>query len=65
MIGFSVTVSGDQVSRRGALTGGYYDSRKSRLDGQQSILKFRKEISTSKKLQEEKRKKLERILLNL
>ena len=24
--------SGDQVSRRGALTGGYYDTRKSRLD---------------------------------
>ena len=24
--------TGDQVSRRGALTGGYYDTRKSRLD---------------------------------
>ena len=25
-------LAGDQVSRRGALTGGYYDTRKSRLD---------------------------------
>jgi len=27
-----ITLEGDQVSRRGALTGGYYDTRKSRLD---------------------------------
>ncbi|CAK9299188.1 unnamed protein product [Gordionus sp. m RMFG-2023] len=27
-----ITLDGDQVSRRGALTGGYYDTRKSRLE---------------------------------
>ena len=31
------TISGDQVSRRGALTGGYYDKRKSRLDSQRQV----------------------------
>lgn len=29
--------SGDQVSRRGALTGGYYDTRKSRLEMQRLV----------------------------
>nr|QIC49990.1 structural maintenance of chromosomes protein 3 [Actinia equina] len=32
-----ITLEGDQVSRRGALTGGYYDTRKSRLDLQKTI----------------------------
>lgn len=31
------TSSGDQVSRRGALTGGYYDTRKSRLEMQRLV----------------------------
>ncbi|GFS26293.1 structural maintenance of chromosomes protein [Elysia marginata] len=31
-----ITLDGDQVSRRGALTGGYYDTRRSRLDLQKS-----------------------------
>ncbi|KXJ23506.1 structural maintenance of chromosomes protein 3 [Exaiptasia diaphana] len=32
-----ITLEGDQVSRRGALTGGYYDTRKSRLELQRTI----------------------------
>lgn len=32
-----VPVLGDQVSRRGALTGGYYDTRKSRLEMQRLV----------------------------
>lgn len=56
-----VTMEGDQVSRRGALTGGYYDTRKSRLDCQQSIFKIREEISESKRKQQEKRGELERV----
>ena len=32
-----ITLDGDQVSRRGALTGGYYDKRKSRLDSQRQV----------------------------
>lgn len=38
----SVKLSGDQVSRRGALTGGYYDTRRSRLDLQKSKVELTK-----------------------
>lgn len=37
-------IEGDQVSRRGALTGGYYDSRKSRLDLHSDKVKLRQQI---------------------
>ena len=37
-------VTGDQVSRRGALTGGYYDSRKSRLDLHSDKVKLKQQI---------------------
>lgn len=39
---------GDQVSRRGALTGGYYDTRRSRLDLQKSKM----ELTEAKQAQE-------------
>ena len=58
---FCVLVLGDQVSRRGALTGGYYDSRKSRLDCQQSILTVQKEMTDCQQRHEEVQNKLERI----
>ncbi|KAI0216956.1 Structural maintenance of chromosomes protein 3 [Lamellibrachia satsuma] len=35
-----ITLDGDQVSRRGALTGGYYDTRKSRLELQKSKMEI-------------------------
>ncbi|KAG9473326.1 hypothetical protein GDO78_018273 [Eleutherodactylus coqui] len=34
-----ITLEGDQVSHRGALTGGYYDTRKSRLELQKDVRK--------------------------
>ncbi|CAG5134748.1 unnamed protein product, partial [Candidula unifasciata] len=37
-----ITLEGDQVSRRGALTGGYYDTRRSRLDLQKSKVELTK-----------------------
>lgn len=46
--GSSVLCLGDQVSRRGALTGGYYDTRWSRLDMQKSKM----ELATAKLQQE-------------
>ena len=58
-------MSGDQVSRRGALTGGYYDTRKSRLDLQKSKLEC---VQQLKQLEEEYGKhkgKLQYILLFL
>lgn len=44
-----ITLDGDQVSRRGALTGGYYDTRKSRLELQRGKL----ECLRSLKVQED------------
>eukprot|EP01135_Chromosphaera_perkinsii_P000613 Nk52_evm16s136 gene=Nk52_evmTU16s136 len=39
-----ITLDGDQVNRKGALTGGYYDSRRSRLEAMKSIKKWRNEL---------------------
>ncbi|XP_032229709.1 structural maintenance of chromosomes protein 3 [Nematostella vectensis] len=39
-----ITLDGDQVSRRGALTGGHYDTRKSRLDLQRTIWSSGKKV---------------------
>ena len=55
-------ISGDQVSRRGALTGGFYDVRKSRLACQQSIQQVKTEIDTYRVRHGEIREQLERIL---
>lgn len=41
--------SGDQVSRRGALTGGYYDNRKSRLDLHSDKVKLKAQIEEQEK----------------
>ncbi|CAB4031216.1 structural maintenance of chromosomes 3-like, partial [Paramuricea clavata] len=56
-----VTMEGDQVSRRGALTGGYYDTRKSRLDSQRSIQEVNTEIETYRARHGEVREQLEQI----
>ena len=50
------------MSRRGALTGGYYDTRKSRLDCQRSIQEVKAEIETYRRRHENVREELERIL---
>uniref|UniRef100_A0A8C9F410 Structural maintenance of chromosomes protein 3 n=1 Tax=Pavo cristatus TaxID=9049 RepID=A0A8C9F410_PAVCR len=39
-----ITLEGDQVSHRGALTGGYYDTRKSRLELQKDVRKAEEEL---------------------
>ena len=52
------------MSRRGALTGGYYDTRKSRLDCQHSIQEVKSEIEAYRTRHEGVRDELERILLN-
>jgi len=43
-----ITLEGDQVSRRGALTGGYYDTRRCRLELQKSKV----ELTANKQTQE-------------
>ena len=37
----AVTVEGDRADRKGALTGGYHDVRRSRLDGAKGVKKWR------------------------
>lgn len=54
---------GDQVSHRGALTGGYYDTRKSRLELQKDVRKAEEELSELEaKLNENLRRNIENIL---
>lgn len=57
---------GDQVSHRGALTGGYYDTRKSRLELQKDVRKAEEELGELEaKLNENLRRNIENILLFL
>lgn len=54
---------GDQVSHRGALTGGYYDTRKSRLELQKDMRKAEEELGELEaKLNENLRRNIEHIL---
>ncbi|XP_070540446.1 structural maintenance of chromosomes protein 3-like [Ptychodera flava] len=56
-----VTLEGDQVSRRGALTGGYYDTRKSRIEMQRGMIDLRERAEQQEKTYEEHREKLQKI----
>ncbi|KTG45990.1 hypothetical protein cypCar_00012965 [Cyprinus carpio] len=59
-----ITLEGDQVSHRGALTGGYYDTRKSRLELQKDMRKAEEELGELEaKLNENLRRNIEHILL--
>lgn len=61
-----LTFLGDQVSHRGALTGGYYDTRKSRLELQKDVRKAEEELGELEaKLNENLRRNIENILLLL
>uniref|UniRef100_A0A2K5EPD7 Chondroitin sulfate proteoglycan 6 n=1 Tax=Aotus nancymaae TaxID=37293 RepID=A0A2K5EPD7_AOTNA len=59
-----ITLEGDQVSHRGALTGGYYDTRKSRLELQKDVRKAEEELGELEaKLNENLRRNIENIFL--
>lgn len=59
----SIFHAGDQVSHRGALTGGYYDTRKSRLELQKDMRKAEEELGELEaKLNENLRRNIEHIL---
>lgn len=65
-ISHSILFLGDQVSHRGALTGGYYDTRKSRLELQKDVRKAEEELGELEaKLNENLRRNIENILLLL
>ena len=57
--------SGDQVSRKGTLTGGYYDSRKSRLEMQRQIWEHKEQLEAAEGEKAELRQQLEDIPLIL
>lgn len=54
-----ITLDGDQVSRRGALTGGYYDTRRSRLDLQKGKLEMTQKLTSQEEEYKEHKTKLE------
>ncbi|XP_052773319.1 structural maintenance of chromosomes protein 3-like [Mya arenaria] len=56
-----ITLDGDQVSRRGALTGGYYDNRRSRLDLHKSKEEYAEKVNTMESQYNEHKTKLEEI----
>ena len=60
---FCVWLLGDQVSRRGALTGGYYDTRRSRLDLQKGKMECIQQLQQQQREYEEHKAKLQNILL--
>lgn len=56
-----ITLEGDQVSRRGALTGGYYDMRRSRLDLQKGKMEYQQKLAVQEREYQEHKQKLEAV----
>ncbi|KAJ5108123.1 hypothetical protein N7456_004798 [Penicillium angulare] len=57
----AITPEGDRSDKRGALTGGFHDSRHSRLDAVKSVGKWRDEFETKKNRSNEIRKEMEQL----
>ncbi|KAL5361098.1 RecF/RecN/SMC [Aspergillus floccosus] len=57
----AITPEGDRSDKRGALTGGFHDSRQSRLDAVKNLAKWRDEYETKKTRGSEIRKELEKM----
>ncbi|KAJ5988090.1 hypothetical protein N7481_003300 [Penicillium waksmanii] len=57
----AITPEGDRSDKRGALTGGFHDSRHSRLDAVKSVGKWRDEYETKRNRGSEIRKELEKL----
>ncbi|KAL4961975.1 chromosome segregation protein SMC [Aspergillus stella-maris] len=57
----AITPEGDRSDKRGALTGGFHDSRLSRLDAVKNVAKWRDEYETKKNRGSEIRKELEKL----
>jgi structural maintenance of chromosome 3 (chondroitin sulfate proteoglycan 6) len=57
----AITPEGDRSDKRGALTGGYHDSRSSRLEAVKGLGKWRDEFETKKSRGSEIRKELEQL----
>lgn len=57
----AITPEGDRSDKRGALTGGYHDSRQSRLDAVKNVGKWRDEYETKRNRGVEIRRELEQL----
>ncbi|KAL4878042.1 RecF/RecN/SMC [Aspergillus karnatakaensis] len=57
----AITPEGDRSDKRGALTGGFHDSRQSRLDAVKNLTKWRDEYETKKNRGSEIREELEKL----
>lgn len=57
----AITPEGDRSDKRGALTGGFHDSRQSRLDAVKNLAKWRDELESKKNRGAEIRKELEKL----
>lgn len=57
----AITPEGDRSDKRGALTGGFHDSRHSRLDAVKTVGKWRDEYETKRNRGAEIRKELEKL----
>lgn len=57
----AITPEGDRSDKRGALTGGFHDSRQSRLDAVKNVGKWRDEYETKRSRGTEIRKELEKL----
>ncbi|KAE8412694.1 RecF/RecN/SMC [Aspergillus pseudocaelatus] len=57
----AITPEGDRSDKRGALTGGFHDSRQSRLDAVKNLAKWRDEVESKKTRGNEIRKELEHL----
>lgn len=55
-------MTGDQVSRKGGMTGGFYDHRRSKLRFMNTIIQNTKSINTKEKVLEDVRRQLQDIL---
>lgn len=56
---------GDQVSRKGTLTGGYYDSRRSRLEIQRQIIEHKERIESTQAEKDQLRVQIDDIHTNI
>ncbi|CAH8341807.1 unnamed protein product [Eruca vesicaria subsp. sativa] len=54
-----ITLEGDQVSRKGGMTGGFYDHRRSKLRFMNTIIQNTKSINTKEKALEDVRRQLQ------
>ncbi|KAI5289915.1 Structural maintenance of chromosomes protein 3 [Ascosphaera aggregata] len=57
----AITPEGDRSDKRGALTGGFHDSRHSRLESMKVVTKWRDELEARKQRGSEIRKELEKL----